>query len=67
MQDKNNNGNQTDNNNSEEMQQEALENNGSKPQQNHSISETAGRIGGNIAGRRIAENLKARRHSDTPS
>lgn len=66
MQDKNNNGNQTDNN-PEEMQQEALENSGSKPQQNHSISETAGRIGGNIAGRRIAENLKARRHSDTPS
>lgn len=66
MQDKNNNGNQTDNN-PEEMQQEALENNSSKPQQNHSISETAGRIGGNIAGRRIAENLKARRHSDTPN
>ena len=65
MQDKNNNGNQTDNN-PEEMQQEALENNSSKPQQNHSISETAGRIGGNIAGRRIAENLKARRDSDTP-
>lgn len=66
MQDKNNNGNQTDNN-PEEMQQEALENNSSKPQQNHSISETAGRIGGNIAGRRIAENLKTRRHSDTPN
>lgn len=67
MQDKNNNGNQTDNNNTEEMQQETFENDGSKPQQNHSISETAGRIGGNIAGRRIAENLKARRHSDTPN
>lgn len=67
MQDKNNNGNQTNNNNLEEMQQEALENNSSKPQQNHSISETAGRIGGNIAGRRIAENLKTRRHSDTPN
>lgn len=66
MQDKNNNGNQTDNN-PEEMQQEALENNSSKPQQNHSISEIAGRIGGRIAGRRIAENLKARRHSDTPN
>ena len=67
MQDKNNNGNQTNNNNPEEMQQETLENNGSNPQQNHSISETAGRIGGEIAGRRIAENLKARRHSDTPN
>ena len=67
MQDKNNNGNQTNNNNPEEMQQETLENNGSNPQQNHSISETAGRIGGKIAGRRIAENLKARRHSDTPN
>lgn len=67
MQDKNNNGNQTNNNNPEEMQQETLENNGSNPQQNHSISETAGRIGGGIAGRRIAENLKARRHSDTPN
>lgn len=67
MQDKNNNGNQTNNNNPEEMQQETLENNGSNPQQNHSISETAGRIGGGIAGRKIAENLKARRHSDTPN
>lgn len=67
MQGKNNNGNQTNNNNPEEMQQETLENNGSNPQQNHSISETAGRIGGGIAGRRIAENLKARRHSDTPN
>ena len=67
MQDKNNNGNQTNNNNPEEMQQETLENNGSNPQQNHSISETAGRIGGGIAGRRIAENLKARKHSDTPN
>lgn len=65
MQDKNNNGNQTNNNNPEEIQQETLENNGSNPQQNHSISETAGRIGGGIAGRRIAENLKARKHSDT--
>lgn len=67
MQDKNNNDNQTNNNNQEEMQQETLENNGSNPQQNHSISETAGRIGGGIAGRRIAENLKARKHSDTPN
>lgn len=67
MQDKNNNGNQTNNNNPEEIQQETLENNGSNPQQNHSISETAGRIGGVIAGRRIAENLKARKHSDTPN
>lgn len=67
MQDKNNNGNQTNNNNPEEIQQETLENNGSNPQQNHSISETAGRIGGGIAGRRIAENLKARKHSDTPN
>ena len=67
MQDKNNNGNQTNNNNPEEMQQETFENNGSKPQQNHSISETAGRIGGEIAGRRIAENLKARRHGDMPN
>lgn len=67
MQDKNNNGNQTDNNNPEEMQQETFENNGSKPQQNNSISETAGRIGGRIAGRRIAENLKARRHGDMPN
>ena len=67
MQDKNNNGNQTNNNNPEEIQQETLENNGSKPQQNHSISETAGRIGGRIAGRRIAENLKARRHGDMPN
>lgn len=67
MQDKNNNGNQTNNNNPEEMQQETFENNGSKPQQNHSISETAGRIGGRIAGRRIAENLKARRHGDMPN
>ena len=66
MQDKNNNGNQTDNN-LEEMQQETFENNGSKPQQNNSISETAGRIGGRIAGRRIAENLKARRHGDMPN
>lgn len=67
MQDKNNNSNQTNNNNPEEMQQETLENYGSKPQQNHSISETAGRIGGRIAGRRIAENLKARRHGDMPN
>ena len=67
MQDKNNNGNQTNNNNLEEMQQETFENNGSKPQQNNSISETAGRIGGRIAGRRIAENLKARRHGDMPN
>ena len=67
MQDKNNNGNQTNNNNPEEIQQETLENNGSNPQQNHSISETAGRIGGGIAGRRIAENLKARKHGDTPN
>lgn len=67
MQDKNNNGNQTNNNNPEEIQQETLENNGSNPQQNHSISETAGRIWGGIAGRRIAENLKARKHSDTPN
>lgn len=66
MQDKNNNGNQTDNN-PEEMQQETFENNGSEPQQNNSISETAGRIGGRIAGRRIAENLKARRHGDMPN
>ena len=66
MQDKNNNGNQTDNN-PEAMQQETFENNGSKPQQNNSISETAGRIGGRIAGRRIAENLKARRHGDMPN
>lgn len=66
MQDKNNNGNQTDNN-PEEMQQETFENNGSEPQQNNSISETAGRIGGKIAGRRIAENLKARRHGDMPN
>ncbi len=67
MQDKNNNSNQTNNNNPEEIQPDAFENNGSKSQQNHSISETAGRIGGGIAGRRIAENLKARRHSDTPN
>lgn len=67
MQDKNNNGNQTNNNNHEEIQPDAFENNDSEHQQNHSIPETAGRIGGEIAGRRIAENLKASRHSDTPN
>lgn len=67
MQDKNNNGNQTNNNNHEEIQPDAFENNDSEHQQNHSIPETAGRIGGKIAGRRIAENLKASRHSDTPN
>lgn len=67
MQDKNNNSNQTNNNSPEEMQQETLENNNAKPQQNHSIPETAARIGGGIAGRRIAENINAKKHSDMPN
>lgn len=67
MQDKNNNSNQTNNNSPEEMQQETLENNSAKPQQNHSIPETAARIGGGIAGRRIAENINAKKHSDMPN
>ena len=67
MEDKNNNSNQTNNNSPEEMQQETLENNSAKPQQNHSIPETAARIGGGIAGRRIAENINAKKHSDMPN
>lgn len=66
MEEKNNN-NQAYNNSPEEMQQETLENNSAKPQQNHSIPETAARIGGGIAGRRIAENINAKKHSDMPN